>query len=437
MTPARRALAWAAAGTAAFVVYGSLVPFRFGPRADSFAGVLAAGVTVASRSDLVANALLGVPLGFALLGAAAADRGWPRPRAARVGLLLLPACALLSAGVEYAQLYTPTRTCAISDILAQVAGAAVGMALWVARGQALTDRARAVWDRTAVGAAGELLLAYLGLLLLVQVLPLDLSASPADFYRKARDAAKAGVFGELAGLSDAGRWERYGNLARLAGLYFPVGLLAARLRGRAETWGAVRAAGAAAALGLALEAAQLVVQSRTPNPGDALVGAAAALAGWYAGRVHHEGLALPFAFSWGVIWCAGMIPVTQPPPGAVRLEVPRPFDWVPGLPLESGDPLFTLGECLTKLVLFGLLGVIVAAWRLPPRWRGGPRGSVRAAALLAAALGLLVSALVESGQRWTDTHTPCVTDVLLGGAGAGLGVLAASRARPAPLARHV
>jgi glycopeptide antibiotics resistance protein len=232
-------------------------------------------------------------------------------------------------------------------------------------------------------------------------------------------------FGEFTGMTDADRWTHIGKLAKLAGLYFPLGLLAARLKGRVETWSIVRAAPAALALAVGLEALQLVVQSRTPSATDALVGALAALVGWYAGRVHHEGLALPFAVCWGIVWCALMTPITQPPAAAPRRETPRPFDWIPGLPLEAGDPLEALEEMLTKLVLFGLLGVLVAAWWLPPRSRRGPGGSLRTAVVIAGGLGLVVSGFIENGQRWNDAHTPCITDVLLGGLGAGLGVLAA------------
>ena len=236
-------------------------------------------------------------------------------------------------------------------------------------------------------------------------------------------------FGEFAGATDAERWKQTAKLAKLAGLYFPVGLLAARLKGRVEVWSILRVAPTALALAVCLEGLQLVVQSRTPSATDALIGAFAAVGGWYAGRVHHEGLAIPFAVSWGIVWLAGMTPVTQPPAGTPRLDTPRPFDWMPGLPLESGDPLNTLEEMLTKLVLFGLLGVLIAAWRLPPRTRREPGASVRGAVLLAAALGLLAAGAFENAQRWYDTHTPCVTDVLLGGLGAALGVLVAGLLR--------
>jgi VanZ family protein len=432
VSTARRALACAALCAAAFTIYGSLVPFQFRapPPEDpvgEFRAVLARGAQIDSRSDSVANVMLGVPLGFALLGALAADRRWPGGKLALVGLLLLPPCALFATAVEFSQLFTPNRTSSASDILAQTIGSAGGMVAWGLCGQAVADRALAVWRRADVDAAGRLLVAYIVLLAFIETLPFDVSASPADLYRKLRDGGVRFVpFGEFAGAGDLECWRLAGKLAKLAGLFFPVGLLASLMKGRVASWGALRIALAAVALGLCMEAPQLLVRSRSPSATDALAGAAAAVAGWFAGRVHREGLALPFALSWGVIWLALMTPVALPPAGTPRLPEPRAFDWMPGMPLESGDPLGGLEEMLTKLVLFGLLGVLVAGWRLPPVRRGAPGGSARVAAVIAAALGLGISALFEANQRWYGTHTPCISDVLLGGLGAALAVLAAS-----------
>lgn len=429
---ARRMLGWAALGAAAFTVYGSLVPFQFrelplGDAVQQFRAVLAAGVKVSSRSDAGANVLLGVPLGFTFLGLCAGGRN--RRRTALVVLALLPVCALFAAGVEFAQLFTAERTCAASDIVAQTLGAAVGMAAWLTCGPRLTESALGVWHRADPDAVSKLLIAYVAFVAFVQLQPLDLTASPRNLYHKLR--ALRVPFVEFDAV-DAERWATYAKLVKLAALYFPIGLLAARLKGRIEQWGIVRVAAVAVLLGAALEASQLFVGSRRPATTDALVGAGAALVGWYAGRVHSEGLAFPFAFSWGLVWLAGMTVVTQPPPGTPKLPDPRPFDWTPGAPLETGDPLFTLEEILTKLVLFGLLGVIVAAWRLPPRTRRSAPGSVRVAVAIAAVLGLAVAALIESGQRWYATNTPSITDVLLGGIGAALAVMIASRLLPPP-----
>ena len=88
---------------------------------------------------------------------------------------------------------------------------------------------------------------------------------------------------------------------------------------------------------------------------------------------------------------------------------------MPGLPLETGDPLNALEEMLTKLVLFGLLGVLIAAWRLPPRTQGGK-------AALNVALAIAKRRTPGRGLHREQpamgiTHTPCITDVLLGGLG--------------------
>jgi VanZ family protein len=428
---ARRALAWCAAGAAAFTLYGSLVPFHFrahtfGRAIELFGKLLEEGVWVYSRSDLLANVLLGGPLGFFLLGAARADREPSAKRALCAALALLPLCALFALGVEFAQQFTTTRNCALSDIVAQALGSALGMLAWAACGPALVSRIRALWAHTDPNPAARVLLAYLVLVFVVQTLPFDFSPSPGELYKKVRDGGATFVpFAEFRGAPDERRWELYGKLAKLAGLFFPVGLLLARVNGRAARWGGAKVALAALAVALGTEGAQLFVRSRAPSSTDVLVGAFAVVAAWYAARVHSDGLAVPFAVSWFVVWCAALTPAYMPRAGEPKLDEPRAFEWVPFAAAETGDPMHVLEDFLTKLVLFGLLGVLVAARVLPPKVRRGPGGSVRAAVGISLAFGLLVSALIESAQRTTAAHTPGITDVLLGGAGAALGALAA------------
>jgi VanZ family protein len=428
---ARRALAWCAAGAAAFTLYGSLVPFHFraltlARALELFGLLLAEGVSVYSRSDLLANFLLGAPIGFFLLGAVRADREPSAKRTLIAALALWPVCALFALGVEFAQQFTTTRNCALSDIAAQALGSALGMLAWAAFGPALVRAARALWARTDPNPAARVLFAYFALLLLIQTLPFDLSPSPGELYKKVRDGgATFAPFAEFRGATDERKWELYGKLSKLAGLFFPVGLLLARVNGRAARWGGAKVALAALAIALCAEGAQLFVRTRTPSTTDVLVGAFAVVAAWYAARVHSEGLAVPFATSWFVVWCAALTPAYLPRAGAPQLEVPRAFGWVPFAAAEAGDPMHVLEDFLTKLVLFGLLGVLVAARVLPPKVRRGPGGSVRVAVGISLALGLLVSALIESAQRFTAAHTPGITDVLLGGAGAALGALAA------------
>src|SRR5262245_23883932 len=108
LTPNRRAFAWAALGVAAFTVYGSLVPleFRAPPEdpVDTFCKILSEP-HIDSRSDTLVNVMLGVPLGFALLGMIAADRRWPVQKQVVFGVRLLPVCAIFASAVEFSQLF--------------------------------------------------------------------------------------------------------------------------------------------------------------------------------------------------------------------------------------------------------------------------------------------------------------------------------------------
>jgi VanZ family protein len=203
-------------------------------------------------------------------------------------------------------------------------------------------------------------------------------------------------------------------LLKLAGLYLPAGLLAGCLPGR--FWSKANAGQVAlAALGLSvgIEAAQVLVISRVSSATDALVGATAAMVGWRLVRGPHwgdrSGLIL------GLAWFVLLAVISWEPfgfPGPAQ-----PFDWIPGMALEGGNPLSALEEILTKLVLFGLAGVAVAASPLRI-------GSTSATAI---AIGLAASALFEVGQTWTPNHSPSITDVLLGGLGAFVGAWATGR----------
>lgn len=419
MSDTRRWLALLALGSAAFTLLGSLVPFEFRAKPleqarHEFARSMTGRVWPQSKSDAVANVMLGVPLGFALLGLACGGRAAPRPRAALYGLALLPACAAFAAAVEFAQVFAPDRYTAGSDVLAQTLGAALGVGLWLACGPWLTEQARQAATGTAP--AARFLAGYVAFLAFVQALPLDVSASPADAYRKFRDGGVKPVpfheFGELSGDAVLGRMA---TLLKLASLYLPVGLLAARVPGRfwrLENYRRVFAAGFG--LALALELGQVLVRSRTTSATDVVVGAAAAFLGWLIGRCRVPGPSHAVAMAAGVFCVIVWIGWQPFEPG------PRvPFDWIPGAPLEGGNPLIALGEMLTKLVLFGLLGAAIVSPELPSRSLG--------CLPVAAAAGLLASALVELGQTRFAGHTPGITDVLLGGCGAAFGAWVAGR----------
>lgn len=423
--PTARTYGWLALGSLAFILYGSLVPFEFRARPaerifEAFTGAMTQRVKIQSLSDAFANFLLGVPLGFALLGWTCVDRGSPA-REIRLGLLFLPTCILFSTFVEFLQLYCPKRTCAASDVLMQAVGVVAGMLGWIFAGQWLTGHARRLWAGPGIGgSAGRILVVYIALLAILQALPLDLTLSPKDVYKNLRDKVRYIPFRELVKPQP---WEEYWGHARARietlGLYLPLGLLAGCLPGRfwrsPENGG--RIFGLALLLAAGMEAIQIFVMSQTPNSSDWLIGAGSVVLGWWLAR---QALSRTTRAILTAAWVVLLI-VVYWEPFVVSSNLSR-VEWLVLMPLEARNPLTALGDLLTKLVLFGLLGVMVIAETrdFPTRMR----------LYAAIALGLTVSFVIELGQLMMPSHTPSATDVVLGGVGAWFGAAAALRACP-------
>jgi VanZ family protein len=389
VTPTRP-LALLAVAAAGFIVYGSLVPFRFHDRADAlpaFRWCLENRVWPQSRSDGVGNVLVAVPLGFALMGLADRRRGWAGP--------LWVGCVGLAAAVEFAQLYLPDRTCAASDILAQGVGAAVGMGLWLALGERVSGWGRRVADHPAAGGpAGVVLAGYLLVALGVQLLPLDLDPSPVSLYRKLRDG-KAGLLG-WPDHSTPGKG--LGQVLTLAGLFLPAGLLAARVR----NWPPPTVIAAGFGFALLTEAGQLFV-SRHASLSDAVVGGGGVAAGWLLGRTASPvGVAAGWAAVLAVVWWL---------PFDVSAAA-GPVNWVPLADLQQADYLSAADVIALRAVLFVPLGLALG------------RFGWCAAALLAC--------LLEGGQLFLPDRFPTTTDVLLAAVGGWAGGWADRLARGRP-----
>jgi glycopeptide antibiotics resistance protein len=413
--PTARHYALLALGAVAFTVYGSLVPFDFVSRpwsevVDGFWRVAEGGVAVASRSDFLANCLLGVPLGFCLLGALRVDRPG-RGFVAGVGAWL--ACVAVAVGVEFAQAYFPPRTAALSDVLAQATGAATGIAAWWYAGQRVTNRLR----ETGGGPAGRFLAAYLLVVVAVQLLPLDLTASPTAVYRKLRDGhATLTPFGEwfrADGEVAPNRWGKVQTWLELFGLFFPAGLLAVRWRPGLSMF---VVAGGGLAFAATTELGQLLV-SRHPSVTDALVGASGVLAGWAAAR-RTRPPSLELALVLGQAWFAVLAVAHWQPFVFVSGSdaIGKRFaavNWLPFADLATRNYLGALDQALERLILFVPLGVLVAA-------RGGsPR--------LAAGVGIAASLVLELGQFLLPDRFPSTTDLFTAALGAWTGAKVTER----------
>jgi glycopeptide antibiotics resistance protein len=169
----------AALTVAVFIVYGSLVPFDL-RRPDALnPGTWLEQVRFTpwsrvSRTDLLCNIAVGVPLGFFLMGAWRSGRRRSYISIAVLVLVVGGLSMLLGTTVELLQVLSPTRQSSWNDVLAQGSGAGVGALGWVLAGPGvILWLRRLAHEREASGFAARLLQLYLPIYLLVQLTPVD------------------------------------------------------------------------------------------------------------------------------------------------------------------------------------------------------------------------------------------------------------------------
>ena len=422
MRASDRWVAWAACAYTVFFLYGSLAPLRWQPQTfdhalSFFMALPDPHWPAAERVDAAVNFLLPLPLAFALAHLASSMRR--RWLCWLVWGLLWPLLAGLSLSVELAQVLLPARDPSWSDVVAQWAGAAAGLLLFAACGR----RFRALLAQfsgaaPALARSTQWLGVYLALLVAFSLMPLDLSISPVELYRKWRDGRV--ILLPFGGPARAG-WEFLYALLSDVALWLPVGLLW-RIDGRQRSLLAVVRRGLfAAAL---LELAQLAVMSRVSDVTDILlagVGVAlgAALPVWLAGcltwdaarRQRWLGLAwcLWLAVALTVLWQPFDFDGSRLTAGALHEALTRlPFETY----FQRGE-FGALSEMLRKLLVFLPGGLLLAAWAA---------GRVRPVPGWLVMAGLAALALVlEAGQLLLPGKVADLSDAALGSLGAALG----------------
>jgi glycopeptide antibiotics resistance protein len=431
-------------------IYGSLVPLRFRPlplheAVASFRAALAEPVRVESRSDWAANILLFIPMGFLLMAALAVDK---RPLAGWLAaLVVLPACTLLSAAIEFTQLYFPDRVTSVDDIVAESIGGLLGTCLWLAAGQQITLRLRRFWVDFGGGqsSAGSLLQAYIVFLVLVHAMPMDLTISPALIYRKYREGHV--ILVPFAAGGEADVFARIQKCLTNTAFFLPVGVLAAGLAHplwrRGRNWPVI--AGLGFALAGLIELMQLFVLSRYFVSTDIVTGGLGVLAGWGLGLIHyqHEPVSMSRhaliadgqaakaktkgqALAYGALagWLGLLVLVEWQPfnfnfsasEAARRLGE---LSLLPFADYQQSDYLNAFDQICSKTVLFLPVGALLA-------WLGsGPRGS--GAGLLVLLPAILLTTLLEGGQLILPTRYASVTDILIESFGVWLGFVVVRR----------
>lgn len=434
--PTRRMYAALAAGCAAFAAYGSLVPLQFhrvplDEAVQLFLETRDVDLFGGSRTDLASNVLLFIPLGFFFMGTLRGDRrgilGW---LGSAMAILLVGVA--LSVAIEFAQLFVSVRTPSARDVIAQTIGNIVGIAAWPILGPALTET---LWfissERQQRAIIARLLSLYGVAFLMAQLLPLDLTMSLGELAQKYREGRIAIVpFQYVYPSTFDMLWDVGGDVV----LYAPLGALSVL------GWtppGRRRSPLAALAIGTAtvalIEFAQIFVRSRYADITDILVGSAGivfgiAIATSVSSRPAHRlepgasGISV-WPFVGLACWTAALCGYHWSPfdfvfeAQVVKQRLPELFA-VPFRGYYFGSEFHAFTELSRKLLLSAPVGVLLQlAWPLSDR---PPIARLQTA--LSMAVATVVFGAVEAGQVFLPDRFPESTDVLVGVAGALIGI---------------
>lgn len=287
----RKVMGWLGAWYGAFLLYGSLMPFQFAwrPLSDAWSHYLIPNterIGSISWHDFATNFGLYIPLGFLAAGTLLVshqrgDRGKPAL------LQVLVFGGLLSATIEFLQLYFPPRVSWGYDLLGNLLGLFVGHFIWKAVGPSLlglinrcstpaNSLTRVSWSsrhKVAIWTSFVILLAFANNWyerpwLTWQEAALRLpSISLLPFYYH----------------QEASTWMALRSVIWNFAIYLPVGFLFSRM-GSNRTMLCSSGPAVAGILGAFVagffEAGKFFIASRHPDSGNALVGALAAVTGF-------------------------------------------------------------------------------------------------------------------------------------------------------------
>lgn len=368
---------------AGLIGYGSLYPFHFAADPhwpQEAAALLTAPLWPMGRGDLVGNVLL-----FAPYGLVAALSSAPQRRCySRLGLLLALG-ALLALGLQIVQLWVPGRVAALNDVIANVAGMLLGVAIAVPAHRLMPALARHSAGKGAGKGAGKeagkgaanvipsaLLPAALMLLWLgYQWFPLVPTLDLQNMVNAVKPLLRAPRIDAVRTLHLALAWLAFCMLWDLS------------TSGRVRAWTMAIAA-------CAIVGAKLFITGGSVSPANA-IGLALALAclPWRHHRFALPALTMAMVVS---LFASGLTPFTP-------LAQAQPFHWVPFSGMLEGSMGVNLLNLLEKCFFYGALIVLISA-------RGGQP-------LAAASLVALCLCLIEAAQMFLPQRTAESTDPVL------------------------
>lgn len=451
--PSAGQLQLAAVGMILFVVYGSLLPFNYTSYTLAEAWYAFRGIAffdstdLVERGDWIISTVMYMVMSFLLTGAVCVDR--PRRLGFLAAILVVLACFGLSVAIEFLQVYFPPRTVSLNDVVWESLGGIAGALAWVVFGQPLISWVRGFGNVTSVpGLAARFLLGYLGVLVVVQLMPFDFVVATGELATKFHE-------GKIRLMPFSGS-ESLGSTAAKVGLnlacYFPLGFLLALARRRG-----IGAAHRRAILGLALagpaiiEFLQIFTYSRTSDVTDVLTGVLGVYIGWRCGGAYRSArrtnpqlhvwpaaslriVCLTLILAW---FCVVIYLFWGPWPisfstDAMQFASESHHDCMIGFRRLSiapfadyywGSKYNLLDQFVRKALSFIPLGVLAGIMVKDPFRRSA------SAIVLATALGF--ATFLEAGRYFMPDRVPSTTDILIMTVGAWLGFLLTRRIRGA------
>lgn len=283
------------------LVYASVVPLNYIPLSPKdtylrWKNIPWNNISLYSRSDWIANAIVVIPSAFFLAGAIDAGRRsrWPLIIASPLIFLVLASLVLV---IELVQVWFPPRTVSQNDIFAGWCGTAIGIAMWFILGRTLVWalekflKYESPWDRMRwiVGATCMASLFY-------TIYPFDFVLSREEFLQKFSE-------GRLhLGLEERllFRLEGLKGLAVAAAKVLPFGILIGLSR---SGIGIFRPLVLLAVVAIALELVQIPIYTKYASTMEAIAGIIGGWGGWCIARTHKTWTGwLNTSWIWLVAW---------------------------------------------------------------------------------------------------------------------------------------
>lgn len=409
-----------------FVIYGSLVPLRFVPMPldqaiGRFKQIPFLDLGIGSRADWVANLLLFIPL--SLLWGQIFLSKQRTLRRLLIQLILIVTFSALACSIEFTQIFFPQRTVSQNDIIAETVGGILGLVAQAFWGNQLQELIGSLWrNENQANRLNRLLHAYLLVLVVFSVLPLDLTISPVEIYHKWVEG-KVVLF-PFSGLKGSLFENLYETLTDII-IWIPPGIMWMLSRRQSL----VRIALSGLFTGLVIETAQLFVYSRVSDVTDILLASIGALLGALFARTTEQlrlttlQLKPIFWYSLCIVWMISVFGIFWFPfdfrtTNLSLTEALREITRVPFITYYYGTEFHAVNELLRKIGFF-LPGGLLWALAISATQKNTAKTPLTVTGL--ALIGLAAFG-IEIGQVFLPQKTADITDVFLEFLGGLLGL---------------